>query len=142
MHSSRMHTVRCSGCVSWHACPCHTSPRHTCPPVMHAPATHAPLPHMSPCHTCPLPSHTHTLPHMPPLAIHALLATHALLPCMPHLPHMPLCHAHPPPVDRMIDACKNITFPQILLWILTTKCSLKKSSPQCFLQITIEFFNL
>ena len=66
MHSSRMHTVRCSGCLSCHACsPCHTwpschshllathAPCHTCPPATH-----------TPCHTHPC--HTHPMPHIPP----------------------------------------------------------------------------
>ena len=57
MHSSRMHTVRCSGLLS-----CHTHPL-----VMHAP-----------CHACPLPSTSpamHPLPPLspctPPFAMHA-----------------------------------------------------------------------
>ena len=42
-------------------------------------------------------------------------------PCMPpYTTHAPLCHACPPlphthPMDRMTDACENITFPQLLL---------------------------
>ena len=86
MHSSRMHTVLCSGCLS-----CHAQPRHTRPPAMHAPVTYTP-------------------------------ATHAPLPCMPP------CHAHPsvmhaPPMNRITDRCKNITFPQLLLRTVTkSKC--------------------
>ena len=74
-----------------------------------SPTTH------TPCHAQP-PS-----PHMPPLPRTSPFATHA--PPLPHMPH--LCHAHPlpqyplpcmpPPVDRMTDACENITFPQLLL---------------------------
>ena len=50
---------------------------------------------------------------MPP-TMHALFATHA-----------PLCHAHPfhhacSNVDRMTDACENITFPQLLLRTVIT----------------------
>ena len=60
------------------------------------------------------PSHAPTLPHMPPPP-----ATHAT-PC-PHHAHP--CHAHPPPppVERMTDACENITFPQLLLRTLIIK---------------------
>ena len=54
MHSSRMRPVRCSGCLSCHACSpprrhaCH--PAHACLPAMHTPpAMHALH------HTCPLP---------------------------------------------------------------------------------------
>ena len=65
-----------------------------------------------------------------PLTMHAPPTTHAPghacpLPCMPlPLPQtcMPLCHAcplrhtrPPPPVNRITDTCKNITFPQFRL---------------------------
>ena len=67
MHSSRMRTVHCSGCLSCHACPLPCMP-----PAMHAP-----------CHACPLPC-------MPP-AMH----THpSPLSCTPPSPHMP-CPTHP-----------------------------------------------
>ena len=65
MHSSRICTARCSGCISCHGCPSF-------------------LPRMPPplCHACP------PLPHMPP-------SSHMPpSPCMPPFPHMPLCHAH------------------------------------------------
>ena len=89
---------------------------HTPQPQMplchaHPPATHAP------CHA------THaTLPHMPPLP--------CTLPCLACSPPCTPCHAYPlpctpptmhaplqctPPVDRMTDACENITFLQLLL---------------------------
>ena len=72
MHSSRIHTVRCSGRLSCHAHPlamhtpsCHAHP----PPAMHAPAIHAPTMH-APCHTHPpamhAPHHAHPLPCTPP----------------------------------------------------------------------------
>ena len=77
-------------------------PHHACPPIpntrtaMHTPATHTlPLPSMPPF-TMPTP-----LPHMPPL------------PCTPPFATQP--PPPPPTVDRMIDACENITFPQLLL---------------------------
>ena len=35
--------------------------------------------------------------------------------CLPGGVHLP-----PPPVDRMTDACENITFPQLLLRMVTT----------------------
>ena len=96
MHSSRMCTTCCSGCLSFHACP----PCHACPPATHAPLQHkspshapppchaCPLPHMPPCHICPLATHTpcHTCPH----AMHA--PSHVCPPAM----HAP-CHACPPP---------------------------------------------
>ena len=90
MHSSRMHTVHCSGRLSCHA---HSLPRM--PPFnTHAPFTkHAPL------------CHTYLLHHACP----PLFAMH-----VPFAMYVPLCHAHPP-VDRMTDACENITFPQLLL---------------------------
>ena len=75
---TRMNSTRCSGHVSFHACP----------PAIHAPP---PPPHVRPCHVCPL------LPHMS-LTMHASPAMHA-----------------PTPVDRMIDTCEKITFPQLLL---------------------------
>ena len=90
MHSSRMHTARCSGHLSWHTCP---PPPQTCmpllscmPPVTHAPITRTPC-HAHPHHACHTHPH-HTCPH------------HACpLSCMPPLTHTPLaymppCHAH------------------------------------------------
>ena len=95
-------------------------------------------PHMPPCnHAChpPPPAITHALlatmhtpwqPCLPP-GNHArpLAARHAPLPrqpCMPPWqPHMPPAATHPwaathaPPVDRITDTCKNITFPQLRL---------------------------
>ena len=135
MHSSRMRDVRCSGRLSCHACPlpcmplphmasslcmpllchtcllCHTHPlHHACPPHhAHLRAMYtSPLPHTPPA------MHT-SLPCMP-LAMRA----HHCHTCPPPLPYMPpspcmlSCHACPP-VDRMTDACENITFPQLLL---------------------------
>ena len=118
MDSSRMRTVRCSGCLSYHAHPLpHMppdmhAPCHTCPSVMHtSPATRCPCyacrpPHMPPpCHAHPLP-HMSLLPHMPP-AMHAP-TMHPLLPAMHASPAM-----HVPPVNRITDRCKNITLPQL-----------------------------
>ena len=106
MHSSRMRTIRCSTVVSpathtpCHACP--SSPRIPSPFTMQAPLHHTcPL-----CHTCP------PLPCIPPS------------PCIPPLPHRPPSPhphfaMHPPftthRMDRMTDACENITFPELLL---------------------------
>ena len=79
--NSRMRTVRCSGCLSCHACP---------PPTMHAP-----------CHKC-------SLPRMPPVM-------HAPLPCT----HPPAMHA-PPWTEFLTHSCEIITFPQLLLRLVTT----------------------
>ena len=81
---------------------------HAHPPAtMHAPHNHAhPLvtwqPHMPP---------TPRQPRMPPTTMHtpsdhtpSLATTHAPLPRQPRMP--------PPPVNRITDACKNITLPQ------------------------------
>ena len=85
MQSSRMRTICCSGRLSRPA---------------HPPATHAPD-HATPYHACPPATHT-------PCQI-------CPLPCTTPPCHAP-CHAQPPPpVDRMTDACENITFPQLLL---------------------------
>ena len=112
MHSSRMRTVRCSGSLS-NLLPC-TSPCHACPPALHYSSIMPPPPTThGPCHTCPS-SHAYLFCHTFPPAMHT-----PPLPCMP--PH----HAYPPPqcmnpqcappVNRMTDACENITFPQLLL---------------------------
>ena len=98
MHSSRMRTVHCSGRLSCHTCPPAThTPCHACiPPATHAsPYTHAPLAMRAPCYTCPPPC-------MPPCHAHP-------------------CHACPPLVDRMTDACENITFLQLLLRTVVRK---------------------
>ena len=65
MHSSRMHTDRCSGCLSCHA---------------------HPLPHMPPpCHACPPPAMHTALPHRAPFAMHTSLChTCPPLPCTHH----------------------------------------------------------
>ena len=108
MHSSSMHTICCSGCLSCHACPLPHMP----------PSTHVPLPHMPPFHTC-LPS-----PHMPLFHtfIHATFTTdaqlcHSCIPPTMHGPfttHSPLyheCHLqplHPPCVQT--DTFENVTY--------------------------------
>ena len=111
MHCSRMRTVRCTGRLSWHACP---------------PFTHVPLSCMSPCHACPLPHtpyHTCPPPHAPP-AMHAPCHVHLRYTCPAmHSPyHKFPYHAFPPPctpppqwTEGMTHACENITFPQLLL---------------------------
>ena len=80
--------------------PCMPSLHHTCPLfAMYAPfTTHVPpSPHVPPLfhHACP------------PFTMHAPFTLHREYP----LRHAPA----PPPVDRMTDACENITFPQLLL---------------------------
>ena len=151
MHSSRMHTVRCSGHLSCHAC-------HPPPPPCMAPLPHMPpSPHMPPlCHThtlspCmpPFVTHAHFTKHPPPSTMHALLChtfplhhtiplCHECLPFATHAPftmhgpfamHKPPFHhtcppfamhapsTHMPHMDRMTDACENITFLQLLLWM-------------------------
>ena len=100
IHSSRIRTAHCSGCLSCHACPppthvpCHTCPPcHICllscmPPAMHAPSTHAP------CDACP--HHACPPPCMPP-------ATHTLFNACPSTMHTPF------PCGQT-DTCENITF--------------------------------
>ena len=100
MHSSRMHTVCCSGylpCLLPHMPPCHACPPPCMPPPCMPPTMHTPLlPHMCPLAMHMSPSHTHPLPCAP---CHACpLATYTPLPCMPPamhapLPCMPPCHA-------------------------------------------------
>ena len=133
MHSSRMRTA-CSmtgrisaGCIP-RMTPLFATPPlsphmpnlcHACPPfATHAPLCHAcpPLPHMPPlCHTCP-PHHacppsnhacppgatTHTPQEQPRMPPRATMHT-------PHL-HPPGATTHGPPVNRITDRCKNITF--------------------------------
>ena len=120
MHSSRMHTVHCSGRLSCQACPpaCHMwppkcTPPSACPPTMHATCHACPPPCMSP-HICPL-CHTHTNP----FTAHAPFAMHAPLhhACLPFTMHIPLCHECTPTMDGMTD---DITFPQLLLRTVMT----------------------
>ena len=133
MHSSRMRTVRCSGRLSCHV---HPLPHMSPPPfAMYTAFSMHPLPCM------PSATHTLYHAYPPPIlmspwfasingfsahpAIHTLLSMHA-----PFTTHFSFCHAHllhhthspspcmppftihPPPPDRMTDACENITFPQ------------------------------
>ena len=72
---------------------------HACPlATMHAPWQPC-MPPSPGNHACPPGSHAPPWqPHMPPAATHPWAATHA-----------------PPPVDRITDTCKNITFPQLRL---------------------------
>ena len=138
-----MHTICCSArhALPLPRTPC-MPPWHTHPhmsPAMHAP----PATHTHPCHAYPLPckpsaTHTHThpcyacpamqtpLPCMPSCqtcspAMHApSQPCISPPPCMPP-PHMPLTmhthptphHACPPPLKRILDACENITLPQL-----------------------------
>ena len=120
MHSSRMHTAR-SLTVS-HRILCmppgknHTPPEkpcmppgknHTCPL---AKTTHAPP---SKNHACPLAKTMHAplakTMHPPAKTTHAPRSNHA---CPTEQPRMPPLGAtmHAPPVNRITDACENITF--------------------------------
>ena len=134
-----MRTARCSGLLSCHARPpVMHAPRHTCAPLLCTPlfAIHAPLAMhvpftMNPLlrHACPFAMHAPALPKLPfchaPFAIHTPLAMHTPLchhsplcmyvpplPCIPplakHAPRSP----RTPPLNRMTDACENITLPQ------------------------------
>ena len=88
IHSSRMHTIRCSGRLSCYAHPrCHAHPLPCMPPVscMHPFAMHAPFTMHVPLLCMPL------SPHMPPFAMHAPL-WHA---CSPS-PHIPPFATHAP----------------------------------------------
>ena len=122
MHSSRMRTARCSGHLSWHACPCHPplamyAPYHThsplhmppchTPPAMHTPTMHTPstyVPHVThtPCHAHP-PSHAPPAMHVPYYA-HPRPCTPSPWPCMPPATHAP----------GQTDTCENITFPNFV----------------------------
>ena len=62
MHSSRMHTARCSGHLSFHACPHHPCHAHHLPCM--PPATH------TTCHACP--PAMHTTCHACPPVTHAI----------------------------------------------------------------------
>ena len=63
------------------------------------------------------------LPDYTPSAMHAPSAMHTSQPHIP--PNHAHTHAHPrtmhPPLDRMTDACKNITFSQ-LRWRVVNIC--------------------
>ena len=119
MHSSRMHTVRCSGRLSCHA---HSLPLQHTPPVMHAPLPCMPLPCTAPYHPWPpamhkLPAIHAPLPHMPP-ATHPLAthppATHSPCHACPSPHHA--CHVCMPPLwtEFLTHASENITFPPLL----------------------------
>ena len=103
MYFSRMHTVRCSGRLSCHACPTTHAPCHACdllcmlPLPCMFPSHTCPLPHMPPCHACPLlcmpPCHIHPLPCMPPAT---------------HTPPLPRSH---PPWTELQTLVKTLPFP-------------------------------
>ena len=127
MHFSRMRTAR-SFTVSRHI-PCmppwqpHTPP----PATMHAP--------QQPCMPPPVTTHTPQQSCMPPATTHAprqpCMSQQPRTPpgnhsCPPATMHAPCNHAHPPAtthapqqpcmaplVDRITDACENITLPQL-----------------------------
>ena len=92
----------------------HVPHNHACPPqpcmpptTMHAPCNHVCPPaatHAPHNHTCP------PQPHMPP-------CNHT---CTPHNHTCSPATTHAPPVNRITDTCKNITFPQLRLWAVTS----------------------
>ena len=117
MHSSRMRTARSlTVCRS----------RSICPGGGVVRVTHAP-PCMPPCHThtqahsqpcvsptplpCMPPMHTPTV-HASP-ATHTTQATHTPTPSHARPPAMHAPSHTRPPVDRITDACENITLPQL-----------------------------
>ena len=65
--------------------------------------------------------------------MHAPLVTHSPpLPCTPlHRPTRP-----PPHVNRITDRCKNINFPQLLLWTVISYTALKWLRGAKILQLT------
>ena len=101
-------------------------------PTIHTPAMHTPLPQMPPLPQMTPATHVPPLPYMPPV-MHAP-AMHA--PCHAcSLSCMPPCHIHPLPcmplpMDRMTDACENITFPQLLLRTVIIQPSSRKQKNQ------------
>ena len=126
MHCSRTSTTHCSGRISCPISPFLHSPfRHACPPLPHmSPSPRTPL-----CHTCPPLPCIYPWPCMP-LAMHApghacprpcTSPGHARSPTM-HAPGhacprpctLPSHACSPPPLNRMTDACENITLPQTL----------------------------
>ena len=126
MHSNRMRTTQCidwpylveGGMHTMHA-PLH-SPHMPPPPLPCMPpfATHAPLCHACPalCHACPPSPCTPPFIMNTPFTTHAPLhhacphfATHTPPPATP--PQRPCTpQPHMPPVNRITDRCKNITF--------------------------------
>ena len=134
-----MRTAHCSGRLSCHAhplphmppathvpLPC-TPPCHACPPTTHVPGMHTP-PCMPLCHACSLPCsppwhayplchvcHPATPPPTMPTPCHACPSLcRPPLPCTPPATHAPLSRTSPP-VNRITDTFKNITFPQLRL---------------------------
>ena len=102
--------------------PCMPPGNYTCPTS----TTHTPQQPRTPQQPCmPLQQ-----PHMPPTATHAPRCmpsgNHTCPPSwQPHMsPRQPCTppgnQANPPPVDRITDTCKNITFPQLRLRAVTS----------------------
>ena len=155
MHSSRMCTA-CSLIVSpylviSHACPPeqpHMPPRsnhaHPLGATMHAPraTTHAPWSNHAPPgsnHACPPRAAMHAppeQPHMPPRAtMHApweqLCMAPSKQPCTPQ--RNQTC----PPVDRMTDMCKNITFTNFVCgWLKIQTINLILNTKHCIICVT------
>ena len=120
MHSSRMCTICCSDCFSYHGHP----PRYAYCPTMHAPHHTQPLPCISP-QPC-----TRPLPYMTP-AMYVPQNT-CPLPCMPTLPCTPSamyapCHAClPPPWERQTP----VKIPQLLLPTVKTQGGIEEFPEQ------------
>ena len=90
---------------------------HTCPPgaTTHAPPSNHACPPVQPCTHIP-PQSNHTC--MPPQSNH----TPPKEPCTwpPRTTMHPQEQPHtPPPVDRMTDTCKNITFTNFVFRVVT-----------------------
>ena len=142
MHFSRMCTICCSGHLSCHACPllpcmppCHACPLPHMPPAMHTslpcmlPTMHAP--HHAwplPCDTptthalpCMLPAMNTPLPHMPPHHV-----------CSPCHTCLPVTH-----VNRITDACENITLLQLRCGRSRDKCPQKLAMGRISLKVLL-----
>ena len=108
-----------------------------CMPPCHA---HPPATHTTPCHACPLPMYTPTLCHAHPLH-YAYHLCHACPHPLPHTPlfamHIPLCHTCPP-VNRITDRCKNITFLQFRLRVVKINFILACSKSELFLTACLQ----
>ena len=116
-HPSSWHPLH--GPPLWHPPlsqhPLHGPPSFTAPPSWHPLSRNSPSWH-------PLTEHCHRTPYTePPLPFDGTALQSIPSFMAPLLSWLPLHNApfhgtpgwhHPPPVDRMTDGCKNITFPQ------------------------------
>ena len=117
MHSSRMRTARCIGCVSCHACPL---PMQVPVPHMLPFATHAPLPlpcmpptMHAPYHACPPPVDRQTpVKHdLRKLHLRAVIRGFRSL----------VRSGHPPPSGKSwVRHCETNSCAKIQMWMLST----------------------